>query len=631
MKTRTTLTRGLFRIMSGILLLTMYAGCKDFLDVIPDNVATIDNAFTLSTEAEKYLFTCYSYLPPDGEISRDPAVLGGDEYWMDRAFRNFDQTNMQIAMGLQRSTDPYAGLWPNMYKALRDCNIFLDNVRNVPDLEPARMVRWEAEVKFLKAYYHWRLLQMYGPVPVMDKTLPISAELGEIQVPRQPVDSVVNLIVRLIDEAAPGLPIEILNRKEELGRVTRPAALAIKARVLVTAASPLFNGNTDYAGLRNKNDQTDLFNQTADAGKWERAAMACKEAIAACEEAGIELYRFNDPVVQLPDGPLKTQMDIRNSICHRWNSELIWGATQWYGDQTLQRYAMPPLNPNFPDNRSNMGQLAPTLKIAETFYTKNGVPIREDKTWNYAGRYTLKVASDADEPFIQQGFTTAVLHFDREPRFYASVGFDGGRWFMRDGMYTVFNKVGETQGKKGNEGYSSTGFFSKKLVNWNYVIKEKQDISVESYPWPIMRLADLYLMYAEAINEWHGPDADAYNYINKVRERAGLKSVQESWSLFSTQPTKFATQAGFREIVRQERLIELAFEGRRFWDLRRWKTSVEELNQPLMGWDVLQDNPEQYYRTKLLFNQSFRVRENLWPINQNDMLINPNLVQNTGW
>jgi hypothetical protein len=324
-------------------------------------------------------------------------------------------------------------------------------------------------------------------------------------------------------------------------------------------------------------------------------------------------------------------MSIRNAVCQRWNSELIWGGTNSTGDRELQRLCMPRLNPSFPENQTNRGQLAPTLKIAEMFYTDKGVPINEDVTWDYGGRYELRQATGADLFFVTPGYTTAALHFNREQRFYADLGFDGNMWFMQDGLFNVQAKAGQNQSQKNRDGYSMTGYFIKKLVNWKYVIKENYQISVEEYPWPNVRLADLYLLYAEALNELDGPGTDAYNYINKVRERAGLKTVQESWTLYSNKPGKYTTKEGFREIIQQERLIEMAFEASRFWDLRRWKTAQDELNKPIRGWDIVQAEESLYYRPKVLFQQSFQAREYLWPIATNDILINPNLVQNPGW
>jgi hypothetical protein len=612
------------------LLLLSGSGCKKFLDVVPDNVATIDNAFTVRNEAEKYLFTCYSYLPLDADYAQNPALMVGDELYMNPEWAELDKTPMQINMGFQNASNPLLYYWQYMYQAIRDCNIFIENIDKVPDMKEAEKARWKAEVVFLKAYYHWYLFRMYGPIPVVDKNMPISSSVDEVKIKRQSVDSVVNYITGQLDLAAAKLPAAILNKVDELGRITKPIALAIKARVLVTAASPLFNGNAEFSNIKSPHEEGPLFNPTYSAEKWQKAVTACKAAIEACEAQGIQLYHFNEPIVAVPD-ELKTQMDLRNSVTQKWNTELVWGGTRSNGDRELQRLCMPRLDPHFLENETNRGQLAPTLKMAELFYTNHGVPINEDISWNYAGRYEVTAAGGDKAMFLQPGYPTASLHLNRENRFYADLAFDGAQWFMANGLFSVQAKFGQAQAQKNRIGYSMTGYFNKKLVNWKYVIKENYQISVEEYSWPIVRLADLYLLYAEAQNELSGPGTDAYAYLNKVRDRAGLPTVQAAWSSFSNKPTKFTTKDGLREIIQQERAIELAFEGSRSWDLRRWKRSVEELNKPVYGWDIIQPDPVSYYRPKVLFQQTFQPREYLWPIKLNDILVNPNLVQNPGW
>lgn len=611
-----------------VLMIIAATGCNKFLDIVPDNVPTIENAFTIRQEAEKYLFTCYSYLPNSADLSANPGFLAGDEFWMVRPYST-NEAPWQIAMGFMTPGNVYLSGWAHYYKALRDCNIFLDNVDKVVDMTSYEKMRWAAEVKFLKAYYHFLLFRMYGPVPVVDRNLPISSSSAAAKVKRAPVDSVVNYVTRLMDEAAKDLPPEIMDRATELGRMTQPIALAVKAKVLVTAASPLFNGNTDYSGVTGKDSPEPLFPQAYDPEKWVKAVDACKTAIASCKAARMQLYKFNELGVQLSD-TLMRQMTLRNAACEQWNPEIIWNNPN-ARTYNLQRIAMPRLDPNRLANEQSLGALAPTMKMAELFYTDKGVPIREDVTWDYNNRYKLRTATKAEGELIFENYQTAGLHFNREPRFYASLAFDGAMWYMQNGMFHIENKLGQWQSRKNIYDFNVTGYYAKKLINWKYVIQEGQGIYIESYAWPEMRLADLYLLYAEALNEVNGPTAEAYEYVNMIRERAGLKTVQEAWSTYSRNPGKYLTKAGFREIIQQERQIELAFEGHRFWDLRRWKKSIEELNKPVTGWDVAQEKAEYYYRPRLLFNQQFQLRDYLWPLHDWDLLNNENLVQNPGW
>jgi len=623
--------------LTGILLLILLSGltsCRKYLDVVPDNVATIDNAFTMRSQAEKYLFTCYSYIQRDGDPEQDPAMLGGDELW-----ENDDNGGIykNIAKGLQNVVNPYAENMDYIYRALRDCNIFLENVGKVPDLKEAERKRWIAEVKFLKAYQHFYLLRKYGPIPLVKENLPVNADVNQVKVFRAPVDSCFNYITSLLDEAIPGLPVTIDNPTRELGRITQLIALTFKAKVLVTAASPLFNGNTDQQTLKN-HDGTQLFNQTVSKAKWDSAAAACKRAIDMADGLGMKLYYYQPAFqqFQLTD-TIMTQLSIRNAITEKWNSEIIWGNTMM-NTTHLQELLTPFLDVRYLDETVTRGLYSPTLKIAEMYYSCNGVPISEDKTWNYSTRYALRKATDDYKIYIRNGATTAGLNFDREPRFYADMGFDTGIWYGQgnyddskdQSLFALAAKFKEPQGV-GKPGYATvTGYYIKKLVHYQNVIVQT-GYSVSAYPWPTLRLADLYLLYAEALNESAGPTDEVHTYLDLIRKRAGLQSVKDSWTQFSSNPGKFATQNGMREIIHQERLIEMAFEAQRFWDLRRWKEAAKELNATVMGWDVNQTSAAAYYVPKKIFNQSFGVKDYFWPIKDYNITVNSNLVQNIGW
>jgi starch-binding outer membrane protein, SusD/RagB family len=624
-----------------LILLFSTGGCKKYLDVVPDNIATLDNAFTMRVEAEKYLYTCYSFMPRDGSLEDDPAMLGGDEMWAltNPGFPEFNHQMFNIARGLQNIVSPMGdGTWFSLYRGLRDCNIFLENVGKVPDLLPAERDRWIAEVLFLKAYYHFTLVRMYGPIPLIRTNQPVYADVNSVKVFRDPVDDCFNYIVQLLDSAKNNLPMVINNPAKELGRITQPMAYALKAKTLVTAASPLFNGNTDQASLKNS-DGTVLFPLTFKPEKWTLAATACKEAIDICHVAGMKLYTYN-PVFQqykLRD-TTKVQMNIRGMVSDPWNSELIMGNTQSLAS-LIQRVATPNVDHRYLDNPRIVSELAPPLKMVEMFYSDKGVPIQEDKTWNTSNALIRK-AEDAHKLNIRNGYTTAALNFDREPRFYASIGFDGGVWYGQgsfddaqpSSLYYVSVRKGQPNGKVQPDKGSVTGYFVKKLVHWqNTQGASVADYTITVYPWPVMRLGQLYLMYAEALNEANGPVQEVHDYLNKVRERAGLPTVVTSWTNYSTNPSKFTTKEGMREIIQRESLIELAFEGQRFWDLRRWKTALFEFRRPIEGWDIEQSDPVYFYRRKVLFSQVFTQKDYFFPIREDNLVVNRNLVQNIGW
>lgn len=622
-------------VASGLLF---FQSCN-YLDVVPDNVATIDNAFTMRSEAIKYLATCYSYLPPDGDPTRNPAYLAGDEFWLDYPTLSIDGTNWNIARGNQNVTNPYVNYWDGyMFNAIRDCNIFLENIRNpekVRDMTQDERTTWEGEVMFLKAYYHFMLMRHYGPIPTMDVNLSVNTSIEDAKVKRQPIDEVVDYIVKVLDEAIPKLPNTVQSPVTDLGRITKPIALGIKAKVLLYAASPLFNGNTDYATFKNV-DGTLFFNQRFQLEKWQKAARAAKDAITACENLGMGLYQFPGTVFPLSDTTM-IQMSIRNAVTEKWNREIIWANPTSRAWQ-MQYSSMAHIDPNNAGNNSVHGTLAPSLKIIDQFYTRNGVPMDEDKTLDFSNKNQLR-SGNYDERFNTiENYQTARVHFDRENRFYANVGFDGGIWFMENSPSRSDENTWTTQLRLGlfGSGLSIpvTTYYPKKLVNWKFAFKDGNSSHIEEYPWPMMRLADLYLMYAEALNESEGPSADVFLYLDKIRKRAGLEGIKESWSKYALNPAKPTSKEGLRGIIQRERNIEMSFEGSRLWDLKRWKLAAQELNKNITGWDRNQDkdHPELFYKEQTFFQQRFVApRDYFWPIRENNLLINPNLVQNPGW
>lgn len=619
--------------------LTMNSCLKDYLDVMPDNVATVDHAFANRFEGERYLYTCYSWLPTiEGQSIY---FFGADDVWTWSFNHESYQWPWQIAMGRQNTNSPLVNGWSggqsgyNFFNAIRDCNVFIENASDptkMLDLDPQMRKRWIAEAKFLKAYYHFFLFRMYGPIPIVDKNLPMDVDLETVKVKRDAVNDVVNYIVSLLDEASTDLPVSIQKMATEAGRVTKVAALMLKAKTLTTAASPLFNGNADYASFKDKDGKA-LFPSTYDASKWEDAANACSEAIDAA--AGVKLYQFSPGLFEMSNETLQ-QMHIRGAVTDKWNSELIWGRSGKNNNRDLQEKAsIDMMDPSVGKQTYAGSYFSVTLNMVERFYTKNGVPIDEDKTWDYAGRFELKTPEEKDRYRLEVGYKTAAINFDREPRFYGTLGFDGGLWLQNSNKsdktpWKIHGKFGQAQAKQRDMYYSETGYWIKKFVNWMFT-PTNTSYTTESYPWPEMRLADLYLLYAECLNEIGNTD-DAIYYLDIIRQRSGLKGVKESWQNYSTRPNKYATKDGLRDIIQQEREIELAFEGSRLWDLRRWKKAILFQNRPIKGWDIMKKTDVEYYQARTLFMQQFIApRDYLWPIEDGELLRNKNLVQNPGW
>ncbi|MCL3781352.1 RagB/SusD family nutrient uptake outer membrane protein [Prolixibacteraceae bacterium JC049] len=627
-----------------LLLLTLFLGtsCSDYLDIVPDDVATIDNAFTDRTNAEKFLFTCYNSLPSVTSPSGTAGLCSGDEVWFYPKGTGFISGRLggtnawDIGRGLQNSNSPLLNYWDganngkNLWIGIRDCNIFLANIHKPQDLEDYERERWEGEVMFLKAYFHYYLLRLYGPIPIVDENLPVSADEAQVRVYREPVDEVAAYIVDLIDKAVLKLPEKIERASSEAGRITKPIALAVKAKLLTLVASPLFNGNPDYSGFTDSRGK-DLFAQQYDENKWTVAAQAVKEAIDAAEAAGHKLYYYQTMLQGMSDST-KVKMNIRQSVCEKWNEEMVWPSAENPGKiQELAQAELSSTNNHY----SARSLWAPTLRIAEQFYSNNGVPINEDNLWNYAQRYKTRKATANDRYYIEEGYVTANLHFDREPRFYATLGFDGAIWYGNGKLndkdsYHLEAKRSQYTGYSNVEDFSITGYYAKKLVSYENDLN-KNGFTKEGYSFPVIRMADLYLLYAEALNESAGPSEEVYTYLDKVRERAGLKGVKESWTKYSIYPNKPNEKKGLREIIQAERLNELALEGHRFYDLRRWRLADKWMNQPIKGWSVKEKETADYYQLVTVYKREFTFKDYLWPLKVNTTMVNPNLVQSPGW
>lgn len=620
-------------------------GCTDYLDVVPNDVPRIEHAFSNRATAERFLFSCYSFLPnrmsqwnyPGWFTSLDEFdVRGGGTY------PSFQETPAgAIAFGGQNGNSPLQNFWSggnganNLFLALRQCNIFLEEIHNPRDIEEWERSRWIAEAKFLKAYYHYFLMQLYGPIPLIKENIPLSAPPEDTWLFREPVEECVDYIVELLDEAAPDLPLMITNPIDEDGRITNPIALSLKAKVLTLAASPLFNGNQDYANwIDSRNKQ--LISPTYSKEKWIRAADALKVAIESCHEAGFELYTFDKmtvPATSAMSDSLVKLMHVRKGLTERWNKGIVWSDTRYIGN--LQMYSLPITK------SVDIGMVTTlffaSFPMAELFYTNKGIPIDEDPDWNYEGRYQLRVSTPEAKNtyYIRENEKTVALHFDREPRFYANLGFDRGFFelsTLTEDRGRTFNHHLQTRlGEMAN--YENPGsYYIKKLVAYESNSNINGYYTLTNYHLPYIRLADLYLLYSEALNEVKDvPDTEVHKWIDEVRAITGLKGVAEAWQE-SIYPDRPFDKVEMRKIIHQERMIELAFEGQRFWDVRRWKRINEFWTLPGQVWNNEGRTAEDYYQiVQTRAPRKVSVKDYLWPISLYDLRVNKNLVQTWGW
>tara|TARA_B100001559_G_scaffold318446_1_gene325619 strand:- start:2758 stop:4650 length:1893 start_codon:yes stop_codon:yes gene_type:complete len=624
-----------------IILLAGLFSCDNYLDIVPDQTQQVDLLFERKEVAYTALATCYAYLPKNDGVYTSFMTMS-DEITTPISK---ETDGVRIMKGQQSASNPKFGLWSgwsdqgSLWEGIRHCNILIENIHNVVDMTEEEMNSWAAEAKFLKAYYHFLLFTYYGPIPIVDENLPISASDNEVRVKRSTVDQSVDYIVQTIDDAILDLPVRELS-SNDLGRIDQVIAKSIKSRVLLYAASPLFNGNSEmYSGFINE-DGEHYFNQTYDQTKWDLAKDASLDAINAALENGVGLYEFSSTPPNYEDEYeesefLRTLYDLKYTIVDKWNSELIWGNSNPVRDNDWwqMQAACMMKNPSASSVEAAWQWIAPTLRIAELFYTENGLPIDQDLTYDFQNRFNTATVGASQNYQAQYGTTTAKLNLNREPRFYSSLGFDRGYNRTWGNLWQLRMKKGEIHGRIANsDDYLITGYALKKLVHpdsegdgYNKIV---------TYAWPMIRLSELYLNYAEAINESAGPNQEAYDALNAVRERAGISNVEDAWGNASISATlnKHTTQDGFREIIRQERLIELSFEGNRYNDIRRWKQAEQYFNSPVFGWSVDETSVGGYYNITQVGTRSFNSpRDYFHPISINEITINPNLTQNLGW
>lgn len=647
-------------------------GCNDFLDILPDDKPELRDAFIDKFNAEKYLYTCYNSLPPFADPNNTLGLSGGGDIIY--SFTGVGASPSRPMMALINGNNvinPYVNFWEgrngaaNLWEGIRHCNVFLENIDidngGPRDLEEWLRAQWKAEVKTIKAFLHFYLFRLYGPIPIMDKATPISAPQDEVNVYREPVDDVVDYIVKTLDEAIDDLPEKSeLDKASEYGRFDKTIARSIKAQTLVLAASPIFNNNNFYNGIKDRRG-VELFPTGDRIKKWERALEAIDEACRSAEADGAAIHITTDGGNNLISGinvlnindTTKCMVNLRQAVTESWNPEVIWATNE--STTTLQRWSAMISDIEWWETRGgDLGSLgqrhAPTINIIEKFYSSNGLPIDEDADWKnngwYENRYRTQLPDEEHSKyFIKKGQETAILHFNRSMRFYASVGFEGGMWEGRDrslaqASYPSFMKGYGCGFKYSELNYSITGYLAKKLCHLKtQYTGTSLNFVVGQYSFPIIRLADLYLLLAECLNEVGGPTKtdtqgkDAYYYLDLIRSRSGMEGVVESWRKYALDQfkNKPSEVGGLRSIIQQERLNELAFEGNYYYDIRRWLIAEEVLNQPIFGWNKAGANKQEFFNRRVLLIPRFTMKDYLMPLSSKALLQNTNIEQNPGW
>lgn len=646
-----------YKILTIILLTGFLFGCEDYLDLVPEkDIETTESIFEKRNTALNFFKGNYARAcEGHGDFGGDPAMCGADEFITGQYLRTAGRekpdyiTSFKIAEGLQNSSIPFLPEWgmntgvlemyANTYYTIRNCNIFLDNVDRVYDMSDEEKARFKAESNALKAFYYFQLVKRYGPIVLVPSNFSVSDDIEVIRQPRSHVDTCFNRIVELLDESIPYLKTISELTNAEYGSITKEAAYTLKAKTLLYSASPLFNGNGWYGNFTNVEGEP-LFSKSYDDTKWEKAAKAIDEAIDYCEGHGRELYTYPGTT---ETNKTKIVRDIQYSVIPAlFNSkELIWGF--WSMDYRDFYLKLPRYNSQTGDYNSQiLGNVNPTMRMVELFYTENGLPIDMDKDWKYNNRYQMGIENDASyKNLIVISKPVLNLHTKREPRFYADIAFDKGFWTRGNENIEMKPYKGDDHGTELDRVSISgmqniSGYWVKKLVP-KEIVGRKYEYSFDyQFPYPKFRMAELYLMQAEAWNEVAGPSAKVYNAINIIRRRAGIPDVQDAWQNYSTNPEKVTTKEGLREIIHQETSIEFAFEGHRFWDLRRWKEAHIYQNKPIEGWNIFGENSKEFYNNYngpiVIWDKNrFEIpRDYFWPIHDKEVL-KSNIKQNLGW
>jgi hypothetical protein len=287
--------------------------------------------------------------------------------------------------------------------------------------------------------------------------------------------------------------------------------------------------------------------------------------------------------------------------------------------------------------------MSATYTMLERYYTENGLPITEDRNFDMDSRLDVGSTPGVDDEeyksiggILQPGVKIVNLYKNRELRFYANLGITGGYW--RSHAYRIptdmfYGGLGGYSDSHSSD-YYCTGIGIQKFVHPESKAEEGQLI-IRS-PYPIIRMADLYLMRAEVRNELDGPVPAVLDDVNKVRVRAGIPTVEAAWGdrdkVRDDAFEKYKDRDRMRELILTERSIELAFEGgHRFWDMRRYKRATAEFSAPVIGWDPRGLNADRFFVLKVKHARRFLNKDYLWPIRFSDMEVNSNLVQNPGW
>ena len=639
------------RIKQYLLAASMCVGltaCSDFFEPIPGVQFGLDETFASKQRTEEYLNNVYSYVREVTDAIH-PNTYGGifTEASLDGANR-WNKTYAEWTNGSFNSASAQASeYFSKYYQAIAKASTFIQNVDKCTEAAASTRGKWKSEARALRAYYYFELLRLYGPIPLIgEDPIPLDASLEELIKERNSVDECVNFIATELQSAIDSGDLLQRAGKANLGRMDVATCMALKAKLYLYWASPLFNGNTDQASVKNK-DGKQLFPQTEDNSKWAQARDAYERFMTFAAGQG---YKLTEVYTNGKLDPYASCRAAGEFFTTTWEAvdELIFVKLRDLYDYT---YWVCPKFTDFQDTDvTGGGGYYTTQETVDLFFTKDGLTIEEDPGYDKfegipsannftSGRYydpnnPSRLYFDADKSKVLKQWK------DREARFYVNVTYNGSIW-LNHGSQNEEHRTDFTNGARGTCGKSKgdcpdSGYLIRKGA------KATEDDGSKMFS-PTLRVADMILGYAETLCMCDDLEG-ALLQLNQIRERAGIPEysfTNEGGKVFCPK-----TKNDLLNRIRRERIVELVFEWNRFFDVRRWKVA-EGNNDPdhwiypeyhkggeggnVYGMNMDKDYPDFFARTLLENRANFSKKQYFMPIPYDDIRRIPELVQNLGW
>lgn len=604
----------------------LLTSCVDYLDKESDTELTLPMVFEDKTRIEGWLANVYSHVPDPywGYARKLGWDILSDDMTASERWRQWDWKVIPMLLGeWTPSTDWDGNYWARLPQLIREANIFIENVHPLPDqgISATEVTYMKAEMRFMIAYYYYLLSNTYGPVPFKPNYIaPTDFNLADLMEGQRPYYEVVDWVDKELKEVAEILPAKYTEARK-YGRATSIMCLAVRARMLLFAASPLVNGNPDYANHKNK-DGENLFSTTADKTKWAYAAQACKELIDAAEAAGHKLYTEKND-----DGTIDPFMSYQNLFLTRYdegNTEILFARPGGLEYGEYEKHATPAAS-------GGSGGLGVTQSLVDAFFTENGLPINDDPEYKETGFSNSVETRDNTvwDTEVNGGAINEIgtynMYCHREPRFYITVSYNNSYFTQEKRLFNFFN--GSADNPHTHDA-PQNGYLIRKKISPDLNVKQG---TYKYRPGIVYRLGEAYLNYAEALNESDPGNVEILYYLNKIRERAGIRQYTTGATDENYIHVDLNDQAEMRKLIRAERRVELSCEGIRYDDLRRWKEAENVLNGDFYGMNFSGKDPSSFYVRTPYLKRVYKKAYYWFPIHQSEMDKNDKLVQSPYW